>query len=182
MESRHTTSGMTDELPPREAVSGDSGARCGSGVGRAPRAAAGRPGAPPPSRTRAIGTGASTSAVAVGRKRRWKRRLRSSDQRRLRVRGRGRPRDDDGERLRLRGHGHDPRRSDLRSAARGDANALASNDCKLLGSRVATTTCLDSGHVFILVRSPGGTPVRPCAQPAGIDVRPPSIVKQPPVT
>ena len=62
-----------------------------------------------------------------------------------------RPRDDDGERLRLRGHGHDPRRSDLRSSARGDANPLASNDRKLLGSRVATTTCLDSGHVFILV-------------------------------
>ena len=159
MESRQTISGMTAELPPREGTSGASGASRGSGTGPSVTGGSGSgAGPPPPISTRAIGTGASTSAVAVGRKRRWKRRLRSSDQGRRRVRAGGRAGDDDRERLRLRRHAHDPGRSDLGSTARGHANPLTRNERELLGSRVATAACLDSCHVFILVRSCAGDP------------------------
>ena len=94
-----------------------------------------------------------------------------------------RPRDDDGDGLRLGSDAQDPRRRDLGPAARGHANALALDERKLLRSRVATATCLDSGHAFILVLSPESDPgPAQSPQPAAIDVRPPSIVKQPPVT
>ena len=64
------------------------------------------------------------------------------------------PRDDDGDGLRLRDGAQDPRRCDLGPAARGYADALALDEREVLRSRVATATCLDSGHAFILVRSP----------------------------
>ena len=118
----------------------------------------------------------------MGRKRRWKRRLRSSDQGRRAGRTRIGRVTTTATASRLRSDAQDARRRDLGSAARGHANALALDERKLLRSRVATATCLDSGHAFILVLSPESNPGPAGPQPAGIDVSPPSIVKQPPVT
>ena len=104
------------------------------------------------------GAGASTSAVTAGRKRRWKRRLRSSDQGRRAGRTRIGRVTMTSTGCGVGSESHDPRRRDLGSAARGHADALPLDERELLGSMVATATCLDSGHVSILVLSPEGDP------------------------
>ena len=103
---------------------------------------------------------------------------------RRRVRGGRRPRDDDRDGRRLATAAR-PRRRDLGASARGHTHPLPRDEREPLGSGVARASVVPRQRPRVHP-SPipcAGRPVR-CAgaQPAGIAVSPPSIVKQPPVT
>ena len=127
---------------------------------------------PPPISTRAIGSGSEHERRSCGQEAPLEAPFSLVRPRPAGGPDADRPRHDDCDGLGLGSGAHDSRRRDLGAAARGYADALALDERELLGSRIATATCLGNGHAFHpsplareCPRSPRRTRVSPPGSP-----------------